>query len=140
VILLDASGLLAALDASDRHHESAATALRTAGEPRLLSPFVLAELDDLLASRVSPRVARALLDEVVAGAYQLEAFTADDIAEASAILDQYQALGPGLADASIVVLARRHGTADVLTLDERHFRAITGPGGRPFRVLPRDAG
>jgi predicted nucleic acid-binding protein len=44
----------------------------------------------------------------------------------------------GLADASIIVLARRYGCHDILTLDERHFRAITGPGGRPFRILPRD--
>jgi predicted nucleic acid-binding protein len=84
-------------------------------------------------------VARALLEEVVAGAYQLEVFSADDIAEASAILDRCEALGLELAGASIVVLARRHATADVLTLDERHFRAVGGPGGRPFRVLPRDA-
>jgi hypothetical protein len=41
-------------------------------------------------------------------------------------------------DASRVVLAERHHTLDVLTLDERHFRAITGPGGRPFRILPGD--
>ena len=35
-------------------------------------------------------------------------------------------------------LAERHGTHDILTLDERHFRAVAGPGGRPFRVLPAD--
>ena len=48
-------------------------------------------------------------------------------------------LGLGLADASIVVLAGRHQTVDVLTLDERHFRAISGPHDRPFRLLPADA-
>jgi predicted nucleic acid-binding protein len=45
----------------------------------------------------------------------------------------------GLADASIVVLALRYGCYDILTFDERHFRVILGPGGRPFRILPRDA-
>lgn len=30
----------------------------------------------------------------------------------------------GLADASLVVLAERYGVAEVLTLDERHFRAM----------------
>jgi predicted nucleic acid-binding protein len=45
-----------------------------------------------------------------------------------------------LADASNVVLANRHDTLDMLTLDERHFRILRGPGGRPFRVLPADAG
>ncbi len=51
---------------------------------------------------------------------------------------RYKDLRVGLADASIVVLAERHGTPDVLTFDQRHFRAMHGPGGRPFRVLPDD--
>ena len=55
------------------------------------------------------------------------------------MLDGYADLGIGLADASIVVLAGRHRTLDVLTLDERHFRSITGPRDRPFRLLPADA-
>ena len=33
---------------------------------------------------------------------------------------------------------RRYGVTDVLTLDERHFRAIQGARGRPFRILPAD--
>jgi hypothetical protein len=51
VILLDTSGLLAALDASQRQHESAAASLAAARRPLLLSPFALAELDYLIASR-----------------------------------------------------------------------------------------
>ena len=138
MILLDTSGLLAALDASDRHHAAAAAVLRAAGEPRLLSPFVLAELDDLLTTRVAPRVARALLGEVAAGAYQLEAFTGEDVAHAAEVLDRYADHHLGIADASIIVLAARHNVFDVLTLDERHFRAVRSPRGRPFRLLPAD--
>ncbi|CAA9481589.1 MAG: hypothetical protein AVDCRST_MAG12-1537 [uncultured Rubrobacteraceae bacterium] len=48
-------------------------------------------------------------------------------------------LGIGLADASNVVLANRHGTLDILTLDERHFRVLRGLRGRPFRLLSADA-
>jgi hypothetical protein len=33
----------------------------------------------------------------------------------------------------------RHRTRDLLTLDERHFRALRGAGGKPFRLLPADA-
>jgi predicted nucleic acid-binding protein len=47
-------------------------------------------------------------------------------------------LDVGLADASIVVLAEKHATVDVLTFDARHFRAMHGPAGRPFRLLPDD--
>jgi len=43
------------------------------------------------------------------------------------------------ADASLVVLAARSETRDILTLDERHFRAVVDARGRPFRLLPADA-
>ena len=137
--MLDTSGLLAAIDASQRHHAAAAAALRASEGPLLLSPFVLAELDYLLATRVSTKAAAALLDQVADGAYRLEPMTAGDIARASEIIGRYRDLELGVADASLVVLAERYRTSDILTLDQRHFRALDGPGGRPFRILPADA-
>lgn len=104
----------------------------------MLSPFVLAELDYLLATRVGQAAERALLAEVGRGVYGLETFDAEDIAAAERIIGRYADLHLGLADASLMVLASRHGVRDVLTLDERHFRAVRGPGGRPFRLLPAD--
>lgn len=138
MIVLDTSGLLAALDGSQRYHRETAAALRAAGPPRLLSPFVLAELDYLLTSRVSSSAARALLVEVASGAYRLEPMGAEDIALATEVIDRYPDLVLGLADASIVVLADRHATLDLLTLDERLFRAVRGAGNKPFRLLPAD--
>ena len=139
MIVVDTSGLLAAIDGSQRLHAAAAAARRGAAEPRLLSPFVLAELDYLLATRVSPTAAKAFLAEVARGAYQLEPFGQDDVERAIGVLDRYSDLDLGLADASLILLAERHGTLDLLTLDERHFRAVRGPGGRLFRLLPADA-
>ena len=139
MIILDTSGLLAALDASQRHHAAAVAALRAADPPWVLSPFVLAELDYLLATRVGESAERALLSEVGRGVYRLEGFDPEDIAAAERVIAKHAALQIGLADASIVVLANRYGVRDLLTLDERHFRAIRGPGSRPFRILPADA-
>jgi predicted nucleic acid-binding protein len=139
VILLDTSGLLAAIDGSQRHHRAAADIVRSAVGPLLLSPFVLAELDYLLATRVSDAAALALLDQVSQGAYRLEPMTAQDVGRAVEVISQYRDLEIGLADASVVVLAERHRVRDVLTLDERHFRALKGPAGHPFRILPADA-
>ena len=100
---------------------------------------MLAEIDYLLATRVSTRVERAFLGEVSVGAYRLEVFDGGDVAEALEVLDRHADLGLGLADASIVVLARRHRVLDVLTLDQRHFRAVQGFDDQPFRILPSDA-
>jgi predicted nucleic acid-binding protein len=138
VILLDTSGLLAALDASQRQHDAARRALAQAPPPWILSPFVLAELDYLLATRVGQLAERALLAEVGRGVYRLEAFEASEIAAAERLIARHADLEIGLADASLVVLASRYGARDLLTLDERHFRVLPGPAGRPFRLLPAD--
>jgi uncharacterized protein len=140
VVVLDTSGLLAAIDSSQRFHDAARVVLGGAVEPWILSPFVLAELDYLLATRVGREAELALLEEVARETYRLASFSIGDVAEARRIMVQYADLRISLTDASNVVLANRHGTLDVLTLDERHFRALRGPGGHPFRILPADAG
>lgn len=139
MILLDTSGLLAAIDRSQHQHEAARGALEAAPSPWCLSPFVLAELDYLLATRVGQDAERALLAEVGRGVYRLETFGAEDIESAERLIGRYRDLEIGLADASIVVLANRYGVREILTLDERHFRTLRAPGGRPFRLLPADS-
>ncbi len=138
MILLDTSGLLAALDASQNHHTEAAASLAAARPPLLLSPFVLAELDYLVAARVGAVPRASLLEEVQRGAYLLETMTGADVARAHVVIKRYADLEISLADASIVVLAERHRVRDVLTLDERHFRVLTADR-KPFRLLPADA-
>jgi len=140
LLVLDTSGLLAALDGAQRLHASAREALAGYEGTLLLSPFVLAELDYLLSTRVGRAAEVALLGEVGRGAYRLEPFSEDDVAEAVGVIERHPDLGIGLADASNVVLANRHGTLDILTLDERRFRVLRGPHGQPFRLLPADAG
>ncbi|BBL80634.1 ribonuclease VapC [Rubrobacter xylanophilus] len=137
-MILDTSGLLAAIDSDQRSHAAARRAIEADGGPFILSPFVLAELDYLLATRVGRGAQLALLDEVGRGAYRLERFTATDVARATEVLRRYEDLDLGLTDASNVVLSRRHGVSDILTLDERHFRVLSAAENRPFRLLPAD--
>lgn len=138
MILLDTSGLLSALDGSQRYHRECAALLAAAPPPLLLSPFVLAELDYLLMRHVGRRAQAALLEEVARGVYQLEPFDAADVARANAVIGRYADLEIGLADASIVVLAERHAVAEVLTLDQRHFRAMRMERRKRFKLLPFD--
>lgn len=138
MIVLDTSGLLAALDSAEPRHREAANSLRDATAPRLLSPFVLAELDFMIARRVGGEARLELLDDVARGVYRLEIFEPVDVSLAREIVDRYSALELSLADASIAVLAERHDVREVLTLDERDFRAMDGPRGKPFRLLPAD--
>lgn len=138
MILVDTGGLLAAYDRLDPDHAAAAPVLER-DDRRVLSPFVLAELGYMVARNLGAEAERALLAEVCAGVYQLEAFDSADVGAARAVIDRYPTMNLGLADASIVVLAERHHCHDVLTLDERHFRNLRTRSGRSFRLLPRDA-
>jgi predicted nucleic acid-binding protein len=138
MILLDTSGLLAALFVDQRDHHACAEVLLGADPPLVLSPFVLAELDYLVTKYGGVQVELELLAEVVRGAYSLADFGSRQVEEARAVIDRHSDLEVGLADASIVVLSRHLGCLDVLTLDERHFRVLRGVKDRPFRVLPTD--
>jgi predicted nucleic acid-binding protein len=137
--VLDTGGLYAAIDANEKLHGRSVAALSAARPPRVISPFVLAELDYLVGSRVGHEAQLSLVDEVVRGAYRLEPFDSEDMDRAKRVMERYADLRIGLADASVVVLAQRHRTLDLLCTDERHFRALRGSGGKAFRLLPYDA-
>lgn len=135
--MIDTSGLLAALDPRQEHHVSAARVLMQPRR-RILSPFVLAELDYLISSHAGQGEATKLRRDVARGVYELESISVTDVAEALRVVERYADLRVGLADATIVVLADRFGCCDILTLDQRHFRVISGSSGKPFRLLPLD--
>jgi hypothetical protein len=107
--------------------------------PLVVGPLVLAELDYLIRTRVGDDPARRAVGALLGGRFEVAACAQRDVAAAQAIDSQYAALGIGLTDASLVVLAGRYRTLNLATLDERHFRAIRPlTGGPAFRILPAD--
>lgn len=142
-VVVDTSGLIAAVNDRSASHRDTTALLDELGQTPhvrlLVSPFVLAEVDYLLSVRDHrPDVALRVVRDVAAGSYQLDPFEPRDLDSAADVIGRYSDQDIGLADASNVVLAERHNTLDILTLDERHFRVLRGPGGGHFRVLPAD--
>jgi uncharacterized protein len=137
LILADTSALLALLDRDAHQHREVDSFVAATEEPLVLSPFVLAELDYLVADRFGVDAELAVLADVSEGAYELAPFEGPDVTRARTIIVQYRDLRIGLTDASLVVLAERYGTNRVLTLDERHFRALR-VGRKRFVILPTD--
>lgn len=81
----------------------------------------------------------AFLQEVDRGAYRLESFDQANFSRTFELVGEYHHLVSfGIADASNVVLAERHGTADILTTDQRDFRRTQLADGGYFRILPYD--
>lgn len=138
MILVDTSGYLAAQAPDQPNHERCAAVLRSSPGPFVLSPFVVAELDSLVAKLLGVPAELRLLAELAGSAYLLPPITQGDLEESRAVIERFPQLGVGLTDASLVVLSRRLGTLDLLTLDERHFRVLRGAEDKPFRLLPTD--
>ena len=135
-LVCDTSGLIAYFDGSDNHHYPVRVALEAEPGPLIVSPFVLAELDYLLASRGMTREELAALVELATGAWELAQFDAGDLRAAHDIIIRYGDQPVGLTDASVVVLAARYQTSRVLTLDHRHFGVLRTVAGKAFTLLP----
>ncbi len=135
-MIVDTSGIIAALFDDQPQYAECSAALEAAERPALLSPFVLAEADYLITRRGGVDLALGLLDDVASGAYELASFTAAQVARCRLIAARYRDLEVGLTDASIVVLAQDRGITDLLTLDHRHFRVLARE--TPLLLLPAD--
>jgi uncharacterized protein len=136
LIVADTSGLLALFNRREPAHVAVRAIVENNPEPLVVSPYVLAELDYLAASRLGIDAELAILAELGGGAYDLAGFSTNDLDAATRIIERYREQEVGLADASLVVLAEHKGTKSILTLDHRHFDVLRPLNGGRFRVLP----
>ncbi|MBM7788917.1 PIN domain-containing protein [Tenggerimyces flavus] len=137
MIVCDTSGLYALYVEKQPDHEKVAAAIED--EQLVVSPYVLTELDYLLRTRTGVDGELVLLRDVEAGAYDVEDLTLTEYRQAIQLIERYRDHNIGLADAANVVLAARHRTTRILTLDERDFRIIRPLWGDAFTVLPADS-
>jgi predicted nucleic acid-binding protein len=135
-VIVDTSALLAFFDSDEPDHLAVSGVFASASEPLVVSPYAVAELDYLVASRLGGPAELAVLQELSSGAWDLPAFGSEDLAEARAVVERYADQSIGVADASNVVLAARYRTRTIATLDRRHFEVVRPTGGGRFTILP----
>ncbi|MDQ6777257.1 MAG: PIN domain-containing protein [Actinomycetota bacterium] len=104
----------------------------------VVSAFTAAEADHLVLTRLGIDAELALLDDF-AVTYAVQSLDPAGIRRARELCAQYRDLQLGLADASIVVLAKHWSTRSVATFDQRHFRTVAPLQGGTFRLMPADA-
>jgi len=135
-LICDTGPLLAALDAADPDHERCARLLRDADEDLIVPTLVLAELDYWCGRCLPADAWLIFLDDLLAGVYRAEAPTDADLARCRDLQVRYADLALGVVDASVVALAERLGEAKVVTLDQRHFRAVRPAHVEAFELRP----
>jgi predicted nucleic acid-binding protein len=138
-LIVDAGALYAQADADEPRHAEVAQILRGERELLVTTELAIAEADYLILDRLGPDVELAFVDDLVSGTFVVECLTRDDLARARGVVERYRDLRLGLADASLVVLAQRHGTTRILSFDERAFRTVAPLQGGTFTLLPADA-
>lgn len=135
-LVIDTGPLLAALDAADPDHEACARLLTQATDDLIVPALVLAELDYWCSRRLPGEAWLVFLDDVIAGAYQVEAPTQQDLERCRVLQAKYRDLGLGVVDASVIALIERLGERDVATLDRRHFSVVRPLHVDALRILP----
>jgi hypothetical protein len=138
-LIADSGAIYALYDSRDRHHAAVAEIIDQEAGTIVLPMAVLAEIDYLLRVRLGHRAVSRFLEGIQTGGYVLEPFTAADVNRCYALLQTYASLNLGLADAAVIATAERLGTRRILTVDERHFRAVRSAAGAPFTLLPADS-
>ncbi|HSR85903.1 MAG TPA: PIN domain-containing protein [Streptosporangiaceae bacterium] len=137
-LIIDAAPLVALGDSRDPLHSRVGDVLRWEKGELVVPAPVSAEADYLIRRRGTAQAARAFLRDVAAGRFLVEELTREEHALAARLDEQYADLELGLANASVVILARRFRTTRLLSFDERDFRPVTPLGGGHFTLLPRD--
>jgi uncharacterized protein len=138
VIVIDTSAIVAYMNAADTHHAQVSRWLEAEDDDLVTTPLIVAEVDHLVGVHGGPAAQSALRADLLAGAYLLE-WWSEAIGEAVDVAARYADNGLGLADASLVALAKHVGTISIATLDERHFRVVRPlAGGDAFRLRPQD--
>jgi uncharacterized protein len=138
-LVADSGAIYAIYDASDRHHAAVTDVIAEETGSILIPMVILAEIDYLLRVRLGSRAVERFLEGISVGGLSLEPFTSRDLDRCRWLLTKYADLDIGLADAAVLATAERTGIRRILTVDERHFRALRPADGKPFRLLPADA-
>ena len=135
-MIVDTSALLAFFNTDEPDHQAVSAVFGEATEPLAVSPYVIAELDYLVASRLGVAAELAVLRELTGGAWDLPAIDVEALVKARAVIERYADQTIGVADASNVILAERYRTRTIVTLDHRHFDVLRPLNGGRFRILP----
>ncbi len=84
MILLDTSGIVASYDRGERFH-TAVVRILTPPEDRILSPFVLAEVDYFVTKIGGQAAELRMLEDVAQGAYRLEKGRGSEASDVSSL-------------------------------------------------------
>jgi uncharacterized protein len=135
-LILDTGPLYASLDRNDADHAASCRLIETSDEALVIPAPVLVEVDYWVHTRMHAGVFIALLDDIAAGAYRIEALIPEGYGRGRDLRDQYADAIIGFVDAAVMAVVERLGEKKLATLDHRHFGMFRPRHARTLRLLP----
>lgn len=126
--------LLAALDTADADHAPCTEPIGETSENLIVPALVLSELGYWCRERLTVDVWLAFLEDTLAGAYNVESPTREDLGRWEELQRSYVDLAVGVVDASVLAPVERLDEPKLARLDQRHF-ATTRPRHAPAPEL-----
>ena len=126
MIVLDTSAILALLDADDPDHDRCVDALTEHKASFVVPAAILGEAGYLVEAKLGARALTDFVAELDRRAFALDCGD-EDFAAIGRLLERYDDLRLGLADAGVIACAARRQSV-VLTLDLRDFGPVARAG------------
>lgn len=134
LVVVDTGPLYAVVDEDDGDHARCRAVLEQAEHRLIIPTLVIAEATYLIGTRLGPDIEAQFLRSLAR--MHVEGPTPDDWPRIADLVTQYGDFPLGGADASIVALAERLDIDIIVTLDDRHFRAVRPRHRKAFSLLP----
>ena len=135
-MIVDTSVLLAYFNSREPSHKAVFTMIQETRAARVISPFVLAELDYFLLTRSGVGRESAVLRALQTPAWEIATITDTHLGAATELIERYADERIGLTDAMNIVLASAYDTRQIATLDRRHFSILRLMDGTCVEILP----
>lgn len=121
-LVVDAGPLVAALVASDPNHGACSRLIEVASRPLVVPVLAIAEVAHFVRRHHGAEA--ALVRALRSGELVPEPVEPADWDRIHELVEQYDGLGLGIVDASVVAVCERLGMTTLATLDHRHFSVV----------------
>jgi predicted nucleic acid-binding protein len=132
--VVDAGPLYAVADADDRDHAACLRTLARQDLRLIVTALAVAEATYFVGRRLGAHAESAFLRGIAE--LDIEAPSSEDLLRMADLAEQYADFPLGGTDASVIALAERLDTDTIVTLDRRHFGAVTPRHRDAFVLLP----
>jgi predicted nucleic acid-binding protein len=138
LIVVDTGPLVALVNENDSHHDVCREWFADPHLDELVIPApVIAEACYLIGQAMGADVESVFLEDLADGTYgRIVGITPEDLRRMSVLVKQYADMPLGGTDACVIAVAERMRTAQVATVDRKHFRVVRPSHVVAFDLLP----